>query len=101
MTDPRASTYFCACGKKLSERLKGRCGCDDATKNLSYGIRLHTNPFTVPDIVTRVREDAWADASLARAVDMQSRAGEIVLPLKRKRNTSEPRAALHKPRLVV
>ena len=71
--DVRSSTFYCACCQSLSARVN--CMCTDEIKTLSYGIRLHTNPFTVPTAEVIIQEDLWAASSIECASAAKKSAG--------------------------
>ena len=74
--DPRSATLSCACGGKLG------WGCACPNKGISYGIRLHTNPFIAPTAEVKAQEDIWAVDCIARATVMQ--ASNVCLPPKKR-----------------
>jgi hypothetical protein len=63
--DLRSANYFCPCGKR--KRAEAGCTCPPELSRLSYGVRLHTNPFAVPTEEVRAQEEAWTVAILAEA----------------------------------
>ena len=82
--DPRSGTFYCACGQTLSGPKKN-CRC---AAKVSYGVRLHTDPFVVPTAEVRAIEDKWAADSLARAEHLQANPDEEVPPPKRQRRSA-------------
>jgi hypothetical protein len=80
--DPRSATYYCACGLKTSGNVKCMC---PAGKRVSYGIRVHTNPFVVPTDAVRAQEDAWAADKMAYAARVQANPSEVEPTPKRRR----------------
>jgi hypothetical protein len=81
--DPRSGTFYCACGQTLSGP-KRNCTCP---AKVSYGVRLHTDPFVVPTAEVRAMEDKWAADSLANAAYLQAHPDSEVPPPKRQRST--------------
>ena len=63
--DLRSSNFFCLCGKRKCASVS--CVCPPELRSLSYGIRLHTNPFAVPTEEVRAQEEAWTVAILSEA----------------------------------
>ena len=86
--DPRSGTDFCPCGARMYQ-VVASCKCPAGLKELSYGLRFGTNPYTVPTEAVRAREELMASESLARAALMQL-SGEEVPRAKKRRVAEEP-----------
>jgi hypothetical protein len=88
--DPRSATRTCLCGMLVGKK----CACPN--KGLSYGIRLHTNPFIVPTAEVKAQEEQWAADCIARAAAIQH-SGVALPPKKRGHSAGKSRGDLVPP----
>jgi hypothetical protein len=93
--DPRSATFYCPCGVPLSASV--RCVCPAALRKLSWGVRLHTNPFV--ESVDRAQEDQWVVESIARANEAMTSGVELPLK-KRHRNSGKTIGPYFRPKAV-
>ena len=80
--DPRSATFYCACGLRIRGSMDCMC---PVGKRVSYGIRMHTDPFVVPTDEIRAQEDAWAADKIAYAARVQANPSEVEPTPKRRR----------------
>jgi hypothetical protein len=90
---PARRHKYCACGISLSYAASS-CACPPLFKGVSYGIRLHTNPFVVPTEAEEERDAQWVKYSIERATETQKGAEALrpTLPPKIRRSGPSVRA---------